>query len=65
MKGVTENVVHEIPEQKLVTYIENFDELLKRETQWIALHLKFENLSYFYSFGVEHILTVTKSSLEI
>ena len=65
MKGVTENVVHEIPEQQLVTYIENLDELLKSETWWIALHLKVENLSYFHSFGVEHILTVTKSSLEI
>ena len=36
-------------------YIINLDEYKSRETHWIALYVNAENVTYFDSFGVEHI----------
>ena len=39
----------------------NLDEYDSIETHWIALHVNDENVTYFDSFGIEHILKeVTK-----
>ena len=38
------------------TYIIYLDEYESIETHWIALHANAENVTYFDSFGVEHIL---------
>ena len=37
------------------TYIINLDEYESKGTHWIALYVKAENVTFFYSFGVEHI----------
>ena len=37
------------------TYIINLDEYESIGTHWIALHVNAENVTYFDSFGVEHI----------
>ena len=36
-------------------YIINLDEYESRETHWIALHVNSKIVTYFDSFGVEHI----------
>ena len=36
-------------------YIINLDEYESIGTHWIALHVNAENVTYFDSFGVEHI----------
>ena len=36
-------------------YIINLDKYESRATHWIALHMNAENVTYFASFGVEHI----------
>ena len=36
-------------------YIINLDEYVSIGTHWIALYLNDENVTYFDSFGVEHI----------
>ena len=35
------------------------------ETHWIVLYVNAKNLTYFDSFGVEHIRKIIKNSLEI
>ena len=37
-------------------YVINLDEYESIKTHWIALHANAENVTYFDSFGVEHIL---------
>ena len=37
------------------TYIINFDEYSDIGTHWVALHVNNNNVTYFDSFGVEHI----------
>ena len=37
------------------TYIINLDEYESIGTHWIALYVNAENVTYFDSFGVEHI----------
>ena len=41
---------------KVGAYIINLDEYESIGTHWIALHVNAENVTYFVSFGVEHIL---------
>ena len=36
-------------------YVINLDEYSDTRTQWIALFLLNNSVTYFYSFGVEHI----------
>ena len=36
-------------------YIINLDEYSDIETHWVALHVNNDNVTYFDSFGVEHI----------
>ena len=38
-----------------MAYVINLDEYKSIATHWIALHVNAENLTYFDSFGVEHI----------
>ena len=33
----------------------NTDQFKSIDTHWIALHVNRNNITYFYSFGVEHI----------
>ena len=48
------------------TYIINLDEYKSIETHWIALYVISENVTYFDSFGVEHIFQKKlETSLEI
>ena len=42
--------------QKLGAYIINLDEFKSIGTNWIALYVNSENVQYFDSFWVEHIL---------
>ena len=52
------NVVYSknnLPKIKNSAYIINFDEYESTGTYWIALYVNAENLTYFDSFGVEHI----------
>ena len=44
-----------LPEIKDGAYVINFDENKSIETHWIALYLNGDNVTYFDSFGVEHI----------
>ena len=37
------------------TYIINFDEFESIQSDWIALHVNAQNVTYFESFGVEYI----------
>ena len=37
------------------TYVINLDEYESIRTHWIALHVNDNNVTYFDSFGVEHI----------
>ena len=36
-------------------YVIDLDEYSDIETHWVALHLKNDDITYFDSFGVEHI----------
>ena len=36
-------------------YLVNLDEYSNIGTQWVALYAQNNDVSYFYSFGVEHI----------
>ena len=38
-----------------MAYVTNLDEYKSIETHWIALYVNAENVTYFDSFGVEHI----------
>ena len=40
---------------KDVAYVINLDEHSDIGTHWIAVYVKNNNITYFYSFGVEHI----------
>ena len=35
-------------------YVINLDQYESIETHWIALYVNVKNVTYFYSFGVEH-----------
>ena len=37
------------------TYIINFDEFESIQSDWIALYVNAQNVTYFESFGVEYI----------
>ena len=41
---------------KVEAYIINLDEYESIGTHWIVLHVNAENVTYFVSFGVAHIL---------
>ena len=47
------------------TYITNIDQYVPVRTHWIALYVNTENVTYFDSFGIEHILKKIENSLEI
>ena len=44
-----------LPKIKDEAYVINLDELKSIGTQWIALYVNSNNVTYFDSFGVEHI----------
>ena len=45
-----------LPKIKDWAYVINFDEYKSIGTHWIALYVNDNNIIYFDSFGVEHIL---------
>ena len=45
-----------LPKIKDEAYVINFDEFKSIGTHWIAFHVNDNNVSYFDSFRVEHIL---------
>ena len=47
-------------ETKDGAFIINLDEYEPIGTRWIALYVNAENVTYFASFGVEHILKIQK-----
>ena len=51
-----------LPKIKDRTYIKNLDEYESIGTHWKALCVNAENVTYFDSFGVEHIPKETKTS---
>ena len=46
-------------------YIINLDEYESIKTHWIALYVNDNNVTYFDSFGVEHIPKMIKNSYEM
>ena len=57
------NVVYSrinLPEVKYGAYIINLDEYKSTETHWIALYVNGDNVTYFDSFGIDHILKEIK-----
>ena len=48
--------INNLPKIKDGAYIINFDEYESMGTNWIALYVNSKNITYFDSFGVEHIL---------
>ena len=49
---------------KDVTYVINLDEYFDIGTHWIALYVKNSDITYFDSFGVEHIPKEIKAFIE-
>ena len=47
--------IKNLPKLKDGVYIINFDEYESIGTNWIALYVNAKNITYFDSFGVEHI----------
>ena len=47
--------IKNLPKIKDGVYIINFDEYESVGTNWIALYVNAKNITYFDSFGVEHI----------
>ena len=47
--------INNLPKIKDGAYIINFDEYESIGTNWIALYVNAKNITYFDSFGVEHI----------
>ena len=47
--------IKNLPKIKDGVYIINFDEYESIGTNWIALYVNAKNITYFDSFGVEHI----------
>ena len=45
-----------LPKIKDGTYVVNFDEYESVGTQWIAVYMNGDNVTYFDSFGVQYIL---------
>ena len=43
------------PKTKDVVHVINLDEYESIETHWIALYVNDNNVTYFDSFGVEHV----------
>ena len=50
-----------LPKIKDGAYIINLDEYSDIGTHWVALYVHNNNVTYFNSFGVEHILKETKT----
>ena len=46
---------HNLSKINVVAYITNLDEYKSIRTNWIALYVNDKALTYFDSFGVEHI----------
>ena len=44
-----------LPKIKDGAYVINFDEYSDIETQWVALYVHNNDVTYFNTFGVEHI----------
>ena len=47
--------INNLPKIKDGAYVINLDEYESIETHWIALYVNSNNVTYFDSFGVEHI----------
>ena len=47
--------INNLPKIKDGAYVINLDEHESIETHWIALYVNSNNVTYFDSFGVEHI----------
>ena len=52
-----------LPKIKDRAYIINLDEYSDIGTHWVALHVNNNDVSYFDSFGVEHIPKEIKASI--
>ena len=52
---------HNLPKIRDGAYVINLDEYSDIDTHWIALHVLNNDVTYFASFGVEHIPTETKA----
>ena len=50
-----------LPKIKDGAYIINLDEYCDIGTHWVALHVNNNNVTYFDSFGVEHLLRKIKT----
>ena len=44
-----------LPKIKNGEYVINLDEYKSIATHWMALYANAENVTYFHSFGVEHV----------
>ena len=53
-----------LPKIKDGAYIINLDEYSDIGTHWVALYLQNNNVAYFNSFGVEHILRKIKTFIK-
>ena len=49
-----------LPKVKDEAFVTNLDEYKSIETHWIALYMNAENVTYFDSFGIEHLPKETK-----
>ena len=53
-----------LPKIKGGTYVINLDEYKSIGTHWIALHVNYNNVTYFVSFGVGHISKAVKKLVD-
>ena len=55
LDGIIGKVNNEVKEQKDGAYVINLNEYSDIGTHWIALYVNNETVTYFDSFGIEHI----------
>ena len=53
-----------LPKIKDGAYIINLDEYSDIGTHWVALYVQYDNITYFDSFGVEHISKEVKAFID-
>ena len=56
------NNLFKIKDEAYIIYLDEYESI---GTHWIALYVNAENVTYFDSFGVEHIRNFIGNSLEI
>ena len=55
---------HNLPDKKNGAYVINLDEYSDIGTHWIALYANNKTVTYFDSFGIEHISKEEKKTLK-